>query len=185
MPDPQPSASLQAEMKDVVAAQVFEIVQIFSARGRIGRLRYLAYYAGANLVFGMVFTLASVLSIVLQSPAIVSVAGPAMGLSYMVFFVLVSIRRGHDMDRPGWRSVTALIPLVWLVYLLMPGTPGPNRYGEPPPAATRGLRMLAMLPLVPVMVSVVVVLVVFSPIAALAIPACSGHKTRVGVAPWG
>lgn len=183
MPHTHTSAPLQADMKDVIAAQVFEIVQIFSARGRIGRLRYLAYYAGANLVFGVVFALISVVSMVLQSPAIVSVVGPALGLSYLVFFVLLSIRRGHDMDRPGWRSVTALIPLVWLVYLLMPGTPGPNRYGEPPPAATPGVRMLAMLPLVPVIVSAVVVLVVFSPIAALAIPAYSGHKTRVGVAP--
>ena len=49
------------------------------------------------------------------------------------------IRRLHDVGRSGWWLLLALIPLVGdillLVWLALPGEPGPNRWG-PPPAPT-------------------------------------------------
>lgn len=47
----------------------------------------------------------------------------------------VQIRRLHDTDKSGVLLLIALIPfgqLILLVLLLLPGTPGPNRYGPQP-----------------------------------------------------
>ena len=44
------------------------------------------------------------------------------------------MRRLHDSDKSGWWYLLAFVPfggLVVLVFTLLPGTPGPNRYGPP------------------------------------------------------
>lgn len=47
--------------------------------------------------------------------------------------IAVTVRRLHDTGRSGWWYWIALIPIVGgiilLVFMLMRGTPGPNRYG--------------------------------------------------------
>ncbi|HYN64502.1 MAG TPA: DUF805 domain-containing protein [Candidatus Limnocylindrales bacterium] len=49
------------------------------------------------------------------------------------------IRRLHDTDHSGWWILISLIPLIgaiWLIILLAStGTPGPNRFGDPPVAS--------------------------------------------------
>ena len=71
--------------------------------------------------------------------------GPAKAL-YGVFFLMmlallipslaVSIRRLHDTNRSGWWILIGLIPflgaLVLIVFYLLDGTPGPNKYGPDP-----------------------------------------------------
>jgi len=50
--------------------------------------------------------------------------------------IAVQFRRLHDIDRSAWWGLLGLIPLlgalVLLVLHLLPGTPGPNRFGPPP-----------------------------------------------------
>jgi uncharacterized membrane protein YhaH (DUF805 family) len=51
--------------------------------------------------------------------------------------IAISVKRWHDRGKSGWWVLVLLIPLVgWIWALvengLLPGTPGPNRYGEPP-----------------------------------------------------
>jgi uncharacterized membrane protein YhaH (DUF805 family) len=71
--------------------------------------------------------------------------GPAMGLSMLlgafglaVFIpsLAVAFRRLHDTNRSAWWLFIALIPfigaIVLLVFYLLDGTPGPNRFGEDP-----------------------------------------------------
>lgn len=46
----------------------------------------------------------------------------------------VSIKRWHDRDKSGWWVLVVLLPFVgWIVALVangvLPGTPGPNRFG--------------------------------------------------------
>ncbi len=47
----------------------------------------------------------------------------------------VMIRRLHDQDRSGWFMLLGLVPLVggllFLVFMCLPGTQGPNRFGYP------------------------------------------------------
>jgi uncharacterized membrane protein YhaH (DUF805 family) len=48
----------------------------------------------------------------------------------------VEVRRFHDQDRSGWLMLLGLIPyvgfLVVLVFMCLPGTRGPNRFGADP-----------------------------------------------------
>ncbi|WP_173443945.1 DUF805 domain-containing protein [Selenomonas ruminantium] len=59
-----------------------------------------------------------------------------VGLAIMVPSYMLLIRRLHDLDRPGWWSIGALIPAVnfaLAIYALCcQGTVGPNQYGPDP-----------------------------------------------------
>jgi uncharacterized membrane protein YhaH (DUF805 family) len=60
-------------------------------------------------------------------------------LIYLILLVVglsglsVAVRRMHDTDKSGWLLLLGLIPFVgWiivLVFMVLPGTPGPNRFG--------------------------------------------------------
>lgn len=66
------------------------------------------------------------------------------GLSLLVAWLLITfipnialiVRRFHDQDLAGWMILFAFLPvvgnLVILVFMAIPGTVGPNRYGEDP-----------------------------------------------------
>ena len=81
--------------------------------------------------------------------ALVAATGDAAndqpGLLAMLFYlaallptIAVSARRLHDTNRSGWWQLVSLVPLVgglvMLVLYLLSGTPGANRFGEPPAA---------------------------------------------------
>ncbi len=57
-------------------------------------------------------------------------------LAMIVPSLAVLVRRLHDTDRNGWWCLIALIPfigpVVLLVFLVMDGTPGANRFGPSP-----------------------------------------------------
>lgn len=66
----------------------------------------------------------------------------ATGLGVVMCLVLAlpciaaTIRRLHDTDRSGWWLLLGFVPfvsLVLLVFLLLPGTPGNNRFDAPLP----------------------------------------------------
>ncbi len=48
----------------------------------------------------------------------------------------VTVRRLHDTDRSGWWILISLIPIIggitMLVFMVLDGTPGPNRFGPNP-----------------------------------------------------
>jgi len=61
-----------------------------------------------------------------------------MWLALIVPLISVTVRRLHDTDRSGWWYLLMLVPFVGLVVLvlvlmLLPGTPGGNRFGPPVP----------------------------------------------------
>jgi uncharacterized membrane protein YhaH (DUF805 family) len=55
--------------------------------------------------------------------------------------IAVAVRRLHDTDRSGWWILIGLIPIiggiVLLVFYVLEGTRGPNRFGPDPKAATQ------------------------------------------------
>lgn len=60
----------------------------------------------------------------------------AMWLAFALPSIAATIRRLHDTDRSGWWLLLAMVPfagLVLLVFLLLPSTPGGNRFGAPVP----------------------------------------------------
>ncbi|QMW23810.1 DUF805 domain-containing protein [Sandaracinobacteroides saxicola] len=62
-----------------------------------------------------------------------------VGILALAFFIpslAVAVRRLHDTDRSGWWYLIGLVPLigsiVLLVFFVLDGTPGPNRFGDDP-----------------------------------------------------
>lgn len=138
----------RAEVRDVDAvsnhAPTYQPVRIWSTQGRIGRLRLLAYTVVAYLLMGITsvvlgFTLAAT-----GGESAATAAGLLSSLPVLVFGILLGIQRSHDMGWSGWTVVGSMIPLVGLVWLFKPGTPGPNAYGPPPPPNTWGVKVLAL-----------------------------------------
>lgn len=78
------------------------------------------------------------------------VAGTDFGSGSGVFSVIVTlalllpslavtVRRLHDTERSGWWILIGIIPIVGaivlLVFMVLDGTPGPNRFGPSPKQA--------------------------------------------------
>jgi uncharacterized membrane protein YhaH (DUF805 family) len=61
------------------------------------------------------------------------------GLAVLIPSIACGVRRMHDIDRTGWWLLIAFVPLigaiVLIVFALLPGTAGDNKYGPDPKAA--------------------------------------------------
>lgn len=59
-----------------------------------------------------------------------------LALAFFLPGLAVAVRRLHDTDRTGWWIFLGLVPIiggiVLLVFVIMDGTPGPNRFGPSP-----------------------------------------------------
>jgi len=71
-----------------------------------------------------------------------------LGLAYLAILVpsiAVQVRRFHDRDMSGWFVLLNFIPyvgsLIVFVFMVLDGTPGPNRYG-PDPKDPEGIQNL-------------------------------------------
>jgi uncharacterized membrane protein YhaH (DUF805 family) len=57
-------------------------------------------------------------------------------LGLFVPLLAVQVRRLHDQDKSGWIALLNLLPyvgpLLMLIFMLIDGTPGPNRFGDDP-----------------------------------------------------
>lgn len=63
-------------------------------------------------------------------------------LGILIPSLAVSFRRLHDTDRSAWWLLIALLPfvggLVLLVFTVLPGTNGPNKFGPDPKGSSTG-----------------------------------------------
>ena len=97
--------------------------------GRASRSEYWWFYG-----FFVALLLAIFVASVAWMPALFSLWGVYIA-AMLPPLLAVTVRRLHDVDRPGRWAILALIPFagVRLTRLLVqPGTPGPNRYGPDP-----------------------------------------------------
>ena len=66
----------------------------------------------------------------------VGLVGGIVGLALFLPGLAMTIRRLHDRDKSGWWVLLVLIPLIGaiilLIWFIMRGTQGPNRFGEDP-----------------------------------------------------
>ena len=66
--------------------------------------------------------------------------GTLYGVAVIVPSIAVTVRRLHDTDRSGWWILIGLIPLigaiVLLVFMILKGNEGDNRFGPDPKAET-------------------------------------------------
>ncbi len=138
-------------------------VRLWPPTGRMGRLRFFAYGVAVWLLssaFAFLFGLAAGMSG--TSPVVVQV------VSVIVYFGLAAvllIQRSHDMDISGWWALLTLIPFVGLYWLFKSGTPGPNRFGLPPPPNSTVVVIVGWI------AGVLFALGVIGIVAAIAVPA--------------
>lgn len=119
-------------------------LNIWGIEGRIGRMRYVAW----SMVF-MFAMLPAVLVCALAfkvSPWLGGLLGIVAGIGAMVVGLQISIKRLHDIGWSGWLLLIGLIPLVGSIFQLltfvMPGSKGSNRFGAPPPANSKAVKVL-------------------------------------------
>ena len=101
-----------------------------------GRARRTEYWL--FVLFSMVIAMVlGVVDYVLGTPGII---GLIFALAILIPSIAVGVRRLHDTDRSGWWLLIAFIPILGtialLIFLLLDGTPGDNRFGANPKAAT-------------------------------------------------
>lgn len=108
-----------------------------TASGRASRSEYW-WFQLFLLIALVVWYLAFVVAFVLDSTL-----GGLVAIGLLVFYLAsflpalgVTVRRLHDSDKSGWWILIAFIPyvgaLILLVFMVLSGTPGYNRYGPPP-----------------------------------------------------
>ena len=157
-----PFVAPQAAVDDVYtgADSVFKL-NLFSAQGRIGRVRYLGY----SMAIGLLIILGGVvLSVMTTMVAMVAVYA---ALFYMN--IMLAIKRSHDFNVNGWLSLLIFVPFLNLLFLFVPGTDGPNRFGnKTAPNGNSGW----------IVVAIVVGIAVIGILAAIAIPAYQGYVQR-------
>ena len=133
----------------------FATLKPFSAEGRIGRLRFLAWTMVLSLVTLPIVGVFALIALGLVSGD--STTGLILGgilavflfLGFMIVSILFSVQRLHDIGWSGWLWLLNLVPFVGsffpLVMMAVPGNAGANRYGPPPPPNSTAVKVLCSL----------------------------------------
>jgi uncharacterized membrane protein YhaH (DUF805 family) len=125
-PDYTQRGYLQGGPVDFQNAIKQQWANLLNFEGRASMSAYWWYFLAiviADIVVDIIF------SVAIGSIVLTSLIGLVVGLSGLT----VGVRRLHDSDKTGWLLLLGFIPFIgWiavLVLLLMPSTPGPNRFG--------------------------------------------------------
>lgn len=109
---------------------------IFTANGRFNRLKYFLYNVILSVIWGI---LQSILFSMQSSTANILLL--ILGIAFFYVQVCITIKRFHDLGKPGIHYLLLLIPLyniyLALVLLFKKGETGPNAYGEDPLGGTK------------------------------------------------
>jgi len=155
------------------SAEDFSEVKVFSAAGRIGRVRYIGYSVGMTLVFYALIAVGMGLSAAagIQMLGVIIMGAAVVGM--LVVGIMLTVQRCHDFDVSGWLSLLLIVPVAPLLFWIIPGTKGSNRFGAPTPPNSTGVVVLALiLPL----------LFVVGILAAIALPAYQTYTQRARMA---
>jgi uncharacterized membrane protein YhaH (DUF805 family) len=125
---PQQRGYLQGGPVDFQSAFKLQIENVMNFNGRASLSAYWWYALGLFAVDMVLIIFSAVVGSIAFSMLLYLVMFAA-GLSALS----VGVRRLHDTDKSGWMLLLGLIPfiggIIVLVLLVLPGTPGPNRFG--------------------------------------------------------
>jgi len=146
-------------------------IKVFSAKGRIGRVRYIGYSVGMTMLIGFVLGIVAALMGKIAGPNLTAIVVVASYVAIFVMIMLLTIQRAHDFNASGWLALLAIIPLVNLIFWFIPGTDGENRFGpQTRPNGTGAVVLALILPLV----------FIVGIVAAIALPAYQQYVKRAG-----
>jgi uncharacterized membrane protein YhaH (DUF805 family) len=120
--------------------------QLFSYKGRIGRVRFALTFGAMVAALILVASLGKLVLRQWVTPAETGVGWlPEVTIFYwvqlffMAPFVLILAaawaKRLHDVGVSGWFQLILAVPVIkyaMLALFILPGTEGPNKYGEKP-----------------------------------------------------
>lgn len=116
---------MQAEFSAAVRACLQKYI-VFE--GRAGRPEYW-YWVLFTFLLGIA---ASIVDGIFPGPGFVQ---PLVGLATLLPGLAAGARRLHDTGKSGWYLLAGLIPIlgwIFLIYLLVQPSEGPNQYGSGP-----------------------------------------------------
>ena len=109
----------------------------FSGRSR--RKEYW-YFTLVYLIIEVVLAVIDMATGLFSQSTGIGVLSGIFALAMILPSLSVTVRRLHDTGRSGWWLLIGLIPLlgaiVLLVFMILDGEPGSNRFGDNPKAAT-------------------------------------------------
>ncbi|MDG4783702.1 DUF805 domain-containing protein [Micromonospora sp. WMMD961] len=104
--------------------------------GRARRSEYWWFFLFTILVSIVTAVLDSALGLNYMDGSSSGPIGTIVSLALLLPGLAVAVRRLHDTDRSGWWLLIALVPIVGaivlIVFFVMDGTPGANRFGASP-----------------------------------------------------
>lgn len=182
MTDTNPYQAPNANV-DQVSEDLTYQPKIFTAKGRIGRLRYLAYTLAmylllipAGILIGIISAIFGIDSGVSQTFMIICAA--LVYITLIVFYFILLKRRFNDMGHSGWMSLLFLVPIANLVVtiwvLVGRGNAGANAYGPAPVKNTKGVVLAAC---------VFPAIMIIGILAAISIPAYQDYIDRSTITP--
>lgn len=157
------------------SAQTYQ-PKVFAMKGRIGRVRYIAYSMG---VFMALFLVLAVIAAVVGAISggnqwVMIVLGLLFYIPLIAVSFIMAIRRVHDMGHSGWMSLIILVPLAQFWLLFAPGVPTTNEYGPRPVKNSTGVIIAAFTPFV--------FFALMGVLAAIAIPAYQAYMDKAKAA---
>lgn len=161
-----PYATPNAPVQDIQSDDGFGALRLFTADGRLGRIRYLMYTMGVGIV-GML--IAALLALI---PGIGVFLAVVTYIGVLVVSVFLTIQRCHDFNTTGWLSLLLIVPIASLIFYFIPGTKGSNQYGLQPPPNSTAIKVGAFL---------LLGLFVLGIIAAIGIPMYEEYRLGLGV----
>ena len=118
-------SALKTYFFDVIAKQY---IHLQGCASRKQYWMYALFYIVVNIVLGILSSMDNILGILFF------ICFMLYSLALLLPSISISVRRLHDINRSGWWLLIFIVPmlgtLIWLVFMLWPGTPGPNRFGN-------------------------------------------------------
>jgi uncharacterized membrane protein YhaH (DUF805 family) len=117
-----------------------EALKKYAVFGGRSRRKEYWYFVLFSVIVSLVLSAIDALLGTFSSSTNVGLLGGIYGLAIIVPSIAVSVRRLHDIDRTGWWILINLVPIVGsivlLVFYVLDGTPGQNRFGPNPKGVT-------------------------------------------------
>jgi uncharacterized membrane protein YhaH (DUF805 family) len=118
-----------------------KLFDLFTFDGRANRAWYFWHIVLDDLAIITAMLALVVLGATMDISGLVILPALGVMLGGGMAAIAITVRRLHDLERPGWHWWLLMIPLynlyLGLVLLFKPGTVGPNQYGHDPLEAAR------------------------------------------------